>query len=455
MPDCFVEKNDLWYNNGVNRLIYFKIKNQKMEIMKKIARKLAEHGRRHVHFSIFIPIVVVAMLGLVDWPLFSLAEEMNLDIPIVHVYKIAENEGGQGVTTVNALAPVAETSAPTTATEVVNQPIQTVESIKTIETVKQIEPMQAVENFKPIEQQNVTTTKSVQNQDNNSGNQGEQKQINQPAEEMEMEFVDPREVKNALQDIKRMIGDLKRFAKQLKKLPNNADDLAAVNELLNQLSEHQKSIQNPPADESLRSMLQEFWEGRYWEEVDKIRAKVELPKELAGIKKDLARLKKLITTKPFKNLGFDMAALAQNISEIQIAYDEANTNYSQGNMEDAWVAMEVIHSGMHPGEVMGVLYQTKEIKDRIKSVKNKEVKELVNEILLQVIESADAGDFRGANQALNEIRQELLKIMEKYVKQPGVLDEKMRAKFDKLESVIENKLNKDDGDQKNEQAEKK
>lgn len=421
-----------------------------MEIMKKIAKKLAEHGRRKVHFSIFIPIVAVAMLGLVDWPLFSLAEEMNLDIPIVHVYKIAENEGGQGGTMVNSPAPVVETTtSTTTATQIVNQPVQTVE------TVKAIEPVQQVETIKPIEQQNTTDTKPIQNQEGNSVNQGEQKQINQPIEmEEEMEFVDPREVKNALQDIKRMVGDLKRFAKQVKKLPNSVDDLATINELLNQLTGHQKLIMNPPADESLRSMLQEFWEGRYWEEVDKIRAKVELPKELAGIKKDLARLKKLITTKPFKNLGFDLAALVQNISEIQIAYDEANTNYSQGNMEDAWVAMEVIHSGMHPGEVMGVLYQTKEIKDRMKSVKNKEIKEIVNEMLAQVIESANAGEFREANQALNEIRQELLKIMGKYVKQPGVLDEKMRAKIDKLENVLSNKLNKEEAVQKDEKVEK-
>ena len=179
-----------------------------------------------------------------------------------------------------------------------------------------------------------------------------------------------------------------------------------------------------------------------------------MPKELLSISKDLTRLKKLIATKPFKILGFNMAALTQNISEIQTAYDEAKTNYSQGNMEDAWVAMEVIHSGLHPGEVMGVLYQTKEIKDRIKSVKNKEVKEIVNDMLAQIIESADAGDFRDANQALNEIRQELLKILGKYMKQPGVLDDKMKTQFNKLEEMMGNKLNKDDMEQKNEKVEK-
>jgi hypothetical protein len=429
-----------------------------MEIMKKFAKKLADHGRRQVHYSIFIPIVVVAMLGLVDWPLFSLAEELSMQIPIVHVYKVSQNEGGENTTVVNTPAPIVETTI---------SPVQTVETVKTIseptgstvsttpfETIQQTENVKQAEKTNAVESTSGTMAQPVDNQKNISTDQKEQKQFNEPVEEMEMEFVDPREVKNALQDIKRMIADLKRFAKQVKKLPNSNDDITFINELLVQLSEHQKLIAKPPADESLRSMLQEFWDGRYWEEVDKIRAKVELPKELASISKDLIRLKKLIATKPFKNLGFDMAALTQNISEIQTAYDEAKTNYSQGNMEDAWVAMEVIHSGMHPGEVMGVLYQTKEIKDRVKSVKNKEVKEIVNEMLAQVIESVNAGDFRDANQALNEIRQELLKIMDKYMKQPGILDGKMKAKFDKLEEMMGNKLNKDDMEQKNEKVEK-
>jgi len=402
------------------------------------------------------------MLGLVDWPLFSLAEELSMQIPIVHVYKVAQNQGESNTTAVSESIPIVETATVSTpAVESTTAPVQTVETVKTVSepasstiSTSPTEIVKPVEKINVVEPQSGVATQPTNNQKNVSSDQKEQKQFNEPVEEMEMEFVDPREVKNALQDIKRMITDLKRFAKQVKKLPNSNDDITFINELLVQLSEHQKLIKTPPADESLRSMLQEFWDGRYWEEVDKIRAKVELPKELASISKDLVRLKKLIATKPFKNLGFDMAALTQNITEIQTAYDEAKTNYNQGNMEDAWVAMEVIHSGLHPGEVMGVLYQTKEIKDRVKSVKNKEVKEIVNEMLAQVIESADAGDFRDANQALNEIRQELLKIMDKYMKQPGILDGKMKAKFDKLEEMMGNKLNKDDMEQKNEKVEK-
>src|SRR3989338_1092255 len=98
------------------KLRYSKIKNKKMETMKKLSKKLADHGRRHVHYSIFIPVVAIAMLGLVDWPLFSLAEELSMQIPIVHVYKVSQNEAGTSATAVNA-------PASTTETETISVPV--------------------------------------------------------------------------------------------------------------------------------------------------------------------------------------------------------------------------------------------------------------------------------------------------------------------------------------------
>ncbi|MFH0779234.1 MAG: hypothetical protein V1928_00060, partial [Parcubacteria group bacterium] len=264
---------------------------------------------------------------------------------------------------------------------------------------------------------------------------------NEFEEQTKVEFVNPRDVQNALGEIKRMQSDMKRFIKQLKKIPNSADDLIFANDLLTQLNEHYGAIKNPPADVSLREALQEFWEARMWEEVDKIRAKVEIPKELTNIAKDLKKLKKTITLKAYKNLGFNLDSMAESVAEMESAYNEAKSNYDQGNLEDAWSAMETFHSGMQPGEVMGVLNQTKEIKDRTRSVKNQEIKAMIDEVLGDVIESADAGEFRSANQALNEIRNELMKIMTKFAKQTSALDDKTRGKLDKLEGLLQDKLN--------------
>lgn len=391
--------------------------------MKKIIEKFSCHGKKSVHFSLFVPIVVLALVGFVDWPLFSLAEELKMEIPIVHTYKI------KAVEETTAPAPTVEPAPAATTAPAVEEKSTIVTPVPVVEPVK--------EEVRPVETAPAPAVEST-----TAVSQPAPEQQEQFVEEKEeMEFVDPREVKNALRDIKRMQGDLKRFMKQMKKLPNSADDIAAMNALLAQLAEHYKLISKPPADMSLREALQEYWDARLWEEVDQFRAKVEIPKELKNIEKDLKRLKKLVVLKPFKNLGFDMNALAQNISEIETAYNETKINYAQGNMEDAWSALEVIHSGMNPGEVMGVLYQTREIKDKLKAIKNKDLKEAIEDLLADVIESANNGDFREANHVLSDIRNELLKIMNQFMKKPMPFDDKTRAKLEKLEEIVQSKLN--------------
>lgn len=376
-----------------------------------------------MHFGITLPVIALVIFSLVDIPLFTMAQELKMETPIVHIYKTMKV--AQATTETKTLE--ATTTAPAVETTTA-QPATTTEQVPVTEPQKVEQPAQPVntENANPIPP---------------TPDQGK---ISQPVEQEEIEFIDPREVQNALQDIKRMLNDLKRFVKQLKKVKNSADDIAAIAELQKQLTEYQKLIKNPPADMSLREVLQDYWNARLWEEVDQFRAKAEIPNELKNIAKDIKRLKKLITQKPFKNLGFDMALIAGAIGEIETAYNETKTAYDAGNMEDALLALDGIRSGMHPGEITGIFYQTREIKDKISFVKNKEVKELVNELLAAVIESVNNGDYREANHVLNEIRNELFKILNKFMKKPGVLDDKTREKLESLEQIIENKLNKEE-----------
>lgn len=377
-----------------------------------------------MHFGITLPVIALVIFSLVDIPLFTLAQEIKMETPIVHIYKTIK---------------VAQTTVETKALETMSVPAPAVEATTAqpttaVEPVPAIEPQKVEQPVQPVSSETATPVPTTPDQEKFA-----------PIEEKEeIEFIDPREVQNALQDIKRMQGDLKRFTKQLKKVKNSADDIAAINELLKQLAEHQKLIKNPPADMSLREALQDFWNERLWEEVDQFRAKAEIPNELKNITKDLKRLKQLIKQKPFKNLGFDMALISSAIAEMEAAYNETKTAYDAGNMEDALMALDTIRQGMHPGEITGIFYQTREIKDKIGFVKNKEVKAIINELLAPIIESVNEGDYRQANQGLNEIRQELIKIMNKFMKKTTALDEKTRQKLDSLEEMIGNKLNKEE-----------
>jgi len=438
--------------------------------MKQIVSKLAVHGKRCVHSSIFLPIIAISIFSFVDLPLFSWAQEIEMSTPIVRTYKLSPAESTATAMPAPSvmpaepfvIAPPIEGSGVTT-TEIktiestVTMPLPSIAPMPTTDGIKQPtqpKPLPATTGFEPSPTmtnpapsgegggmaQPMMETKQPANGDQPQKEQKEKQTFFNEDEGTEMEFVDPREVKNALNDIKRMQGDLKRFLKQVKKLPNSADDVATINDLLTQLTGHQKNIKTPSEDMSLREALQDFWDARIWEEVDKIRAKVQLPKELVNVAKDLKKAKKLITQKAFTSLGLDMSAVSAALAESEAAYNEAKTNYDQGNMEDAQLAMEPIHSGLHPGEIMGVLYQMKEIKNRLKGLRNKEVKAIVDELLVDVIDSANDGDFREANQAMNDIRAELMKIMQKYMKATSKLDDKTRAKFDKLEEMIANKL---------------
>jgi len=193
----------------------------------------------------------------------------------------------------------------------------------------------------------------------------------------------------------------------------------------------------------VREALQEFYDEQFWETISTLRAKIELPKQLAEVKKQLKRVQKMLKQKAFQNLGFDLNAINQRLDEIQAIYDEAQAKYQAGELEEAMEAMRDIFEGMHPGELNAILNQFRKIRLRMKALRNPEVKAAIEDILSEVITVTNSGDFREANMALNEIQKELMNLMLKYKKAPGILDSKTKEKIDKLESIIREKLGKE------------
>lgn len=253
------------------------------------------------------------------------------------------------------------------------------------------------------------------------------------------EFVDPREINNALRDIKRMLSEIKKFIKQLKKIQNSADDIAKLNELTSELQTATNNIKNPPADYSQREVLQDFYDQNYWETINTYRAKIELPKELARITKDLKKLEGLLKIKTYQKLGLDMNLLQNQINEIKEAVKSAQDNYQAGNLEDAMDALEPIREGMQPGEITCVLYGLKDSTRELSRIKDKEIKAQIQEILQPIIDAANEGDFREACQSLNDIRNEIMKVMSYASKSKGLSPE-MKQKIEKLQKTVEQKF---------------
>jgi len=365
--------------------------------------------KKKVHWSLSVLAISAMTLGFFDVPFFAAAEEIKMNTPIIRHYKVAQE----------AVAPA---------------PV--VELLKPNEPAPQPNPSTEGQKPPPLQPQDGQPNQTQ------PAPMGPTMKDGQAMEEqgMEMEFVDPREVKRVLQEIKNMKSELNRFIKQLKKMPNSADDIATCQDILNKINEHYKTISNPPGDMSVRDAMQEFYEGQYWETVNAMRAKIELPKQLAEVAKQLKKVQKLVKQKAYQNLGFDMTAINQHLADIQTIYDEANAQYKNGELEDAMETMQDIFQGTHPGELYGLLSQFRQIKLQIKSIKNAEVKAIIDEILSEVISSVNDGDFRDANMTLQQIQGELMKLASKYMKGSSVLNDDMRAKFDKLEGIVQDKL---------------
>ncbi|MBI5466176.1 MAG: hypothetical protein HY974_02725 [Candidatus Kerfeldbacteria bacterium] len=265
------------------------------------------------------------------------------------------------------------------------------------------------------------------------------------------DFIDPREVMNALRDMTMMRNELKRFSKQLAKSPGSTGDVTQVQSLLKNLDEFSQAIkaaQKGNDNENLREALQEFWQAQLWDEINKIRAKVELPKELKTIEKELKRAQKLSTQASFQKLGFNLENLKTNLEVMRQAYNEVTTKLQANEYEEAMEAMQQFHDNGHPGEITGVIYRLRDLQRFLKKIKDGDVRAQITEILQPVLESFNQGEFRDARELMDDAFPQLMQLGQVALRiqqsrtgnkglmmeQFGELEEKIRAKLEGLDN---------------------
>jgi len=265
------------------------------------------------------------------------------------------------------------------------------------------------------------------------------------------DFIDPREVMNALRDMTMMRNELKRFSKQLAKLPSSTGDVTQVQSLLKNLDEFSQAIkaaQKGNDNENLREALQEFWQAQLWDEINKIRAKVELPKELKTIEKELKRTQKLSTQASFQKLGFNLENLKANLEVMRQAYNEVATKLQANEYEEAMEAMQQFRDNGHPGEITGVMYRLRDLQRFLKKIKDGDVRAQITEILQPVLESFNQGEFRDARELMDDAFPQLMQLGQVALRiqqsrtgnkglmmeQFGELEEKIRAKLEGLDN---------------------
>lgn len=266
--------------------------------------------------------------------------------------------------------------------------------------------------------------------------------------EIREEFVPPQEIKQALSEIKRQQQELTRYKKQMAKLAGATSGLEMI-EKLQALLEFYKNSITQAVGRDQREAIQDYRDAQIWDELNKIRAMVELPKEMKGINNDLKIVKKNVKSKSyqqaFKFFGVDLTALQAGLDAKQATVDQINAFVTEGNAEEAFLLLEEdIHQGWHPGDVRHFSDMMRETYQRMKGLKDTEIKDQIMLILSSVVDTFNQGDYREARDGFVQFGDQMRKYENLFRKYYGgrELDEKSQSALEKLETLIQEKLQK-------------
>ncbi len=248
----------------------------------------------------------------------------------------------------------------------------------------------------------------------------------------------PQECRDVRRQIRDQFRELNRFEKMLRKLKLTAE-LDKLVALRAKLKEFDRNIQK----DCTREALQDFWDDQPWEQINEFRCKAELPQQFVQIDRELKRLERQSTPNRMRFTGLDAERYKANLGKVKQSLADAKAAVGSGSCEDANEAMQTFwEEGMHPGEIMGVVNRLYELGRQLARVKDQNVRQLFAEVLQPVIDAANEGDFREANQALNDVFGELQQMLFKVINSRRYRGYEPRLQ--KLEELLRSKLG-DDG----------
>ncbi|MFA5050576.1 MAG: hypothetical protein WC499_00455 [Patescibacteria group bacterium] len=324
---------------------------------------------------------------------------------------------------------------------IINQPGQPGQTTSGGEGQQTSQPGQPMQNQQMPQPMNNTQS----NQIKPNQTQPKQVQVNQNQDQNEEgqdqnDFVDPQEIKGVTKQIKDMKKQIKTLTTALKKLPNLSEEGAKLQEINSQLDIFAQNIKTPPTDMTQREAMQEFYDAQLWETLNEIRMKVEFPKETKQIETQLKKTEKLVVNKNYQKIGLDMEKIKADVVEVRTALTEANTKYQAGEIEDAMEALTPMREGMHPGDIYCVVTSFKDISKQLLRVKDPEIKQSIQEIIDPIIESVENQGYRDACQSINDVRNELNKVMNYATKNRTNIDPTIQSKIDKLNQLMDKKF---------------
>ena len=247
-----------------------------------------------------------------------------------------------------------------------------------------------------------------------------QEQFGEPSEsefdesmEQEEERVDPREIREVLQRIQEIQKQIASLLRQAKKAAANSDDVARLNAIAAELNQTKTILSNSGADaEDQRAAIQEFHDSNYWEEIDEIRAKIELPTFVKQLEKSLTQLKKVIRQKATQTLGFNMGQISAVVAEMEADLAAVKTGMANSDWEEARDLMQALREeGKNPQEIQSIILGVREIRTMMKRArKNADLSAQIESALREIFGEFNAGNYQEAREAVEELKQEVRRL---------------------------------------------
>ncbi len=254
----------------------------------------------------------------------------------------------------------------------------------------------------------------------------------------DQEFVDPRELQQVLREIRDLRSQIKQVVNQARRNPAFADDLAKLNATAAELAQFDSGIRSGAASGgSVRELVQEFRDNQYWDQMNAIRAKVQMPNEIKQIKTTIRRLERSLSVKSIQGIGLDIAKVQGLLGEMKQQVAQAESQLAAGNYEEAQEAMQFFHEGGHPGEIEGTIYRVRDIKTMLRRVKDAQIRAEVDKVLQEVIDAFNAGEYRDARETMDEYADDLQRLIQRFVQVRSFQGKSRADSFSKIRNLDE------------------
>ena len=225
--------------------------------------------------------------------------------------------------------------------------------------------------------------------------------------------------KNVLREMRDQKRELQRTCAQLKRLKNVTTELAACTDLAAKVAEWEGKIKswNGSFSQELRDLMDDYRELQVWEELEILRLKANLPRELNQFFRDYLRVEKLLKQKSFQKITWlDWPAITAKFGEIKALHAEAKACYEASDLQCASEKLNEARETNYPGELEGSLHMLRGLNDMLRQVKDPDVKTEVQSLLQPAIDSINTGEWRDGRQEIESFNQELNQFLQYIVR---------------------------------------